>query len=160
MSKGKYIIPVILGQRGRELFFVKGDIPRNRNLILVRKFGERGLTDKDIRHLDKLLEGQHSDIPRPNRVKELEHIGAQSIGLISEREATLVHGYVTNVLPGAFKAPELSNWYILERPSEITPLKLARFSINLLERTERSALVEALNIIKVPSTHVDFSDYW
>lgn len=159
MAKVKYVVPVILGQRSRELFLVKGEIPKDQNLILVRRVGERGLVDKDVRHLDKLLAGQYSDIPRPDRVKELEHINGETVGSITSREATLVHGYITNVLPGAFKAPELNNWYIFERPGEIIPLKLARFSINLLDRAERTALVSALNPIKSAFTHVDFLVY-
>ncbi len=158
MSKGKYVIPVVMGQPGSELFLVKGEIPRGQSMVLIRQMGIRALTPKDERAMEKLLEKSYSQ-NRPNRVKELVLVDAESIGEISAHEATLVHGYIMNVLPGAFKAPELQNWYLFERPGEITSLKMARFAINLLERQEKHDLLGLLNTHRTANHASKYDQY-
>jgi len=143
MSKVSYVLPVVLGQPGRELFLIKGDLPRDARMALVRNVSVRSLTSKDEQALIKLKTYNPREA-LPERVRELELINASTVGNVTDHEATLVHGYITNVLPGAFKVPELTGWYLFERPGEVTPLKLARFSINLLDRLQRMALVDDL----------------
>lgn len=159
MSKGKYVIPVVMGQPGSELFLVKGEIPRGQSMILIRLTSVRGLTPKDERAVDKLLEKSRSDHSRPTRVKELSLITPENVNEVSPYESTLVHGYIMNTLPGAFKAPEMQNWYIFERPGDITSLKMARFAINLLEREEKVELLGALHTRRVNSAHQKFAAY-
>jgi len=159
MSKGKYIIPVVMGQPGSELFLVHGEIPRGQSMVLVRLTGERALTTKDETALAKLLEKVGSNTSPPKRVKEVTLITSETRGDVSAHEATLVHGYITNVLPGAFKAPEMSNWYLFERPGDITSLKMARFAINLLDRSERTELLGELNGIRTANGHTRYNPY-
>jgi hypothetical protein len=159
MSKGKYVIPVIMGQPGSELFLVKGEIPRGQSMVLVRLTSIRALAPKDTKALDKLLEKSGSAQTRPTRVKELNLITPENINEVSAQEATLVHGYIMNLLPGAFKAPEMQNWYIFERPGDITSLKMARFAINLLERSEKVELLGAINQLRVSNAHPKFAAY-
>ncbi len=159
MARGKYVVPVILGQPGRELFYVKGEIPRGLSMVLARKVDERGLTDRDRKQLTRLLGNEGESLPSFDRVKDLELITTHESSLGGEFEATLIHGYVTNTLPGAFRASELNRWYIFERPGELTPLKLARFAINLLDHSERSALIKPLSHLKVDFTHPKFQEY-
>jgi len=54
MSKAKYVVPVIMGQPGSELFLVKGEIPRGQTMVLVRLITERALTSKDERGINLL----------------------------------------------------------------------------------------------------------
>lgn len=158
MSKGKYVVPVILGQPGNELFLVKGEVPAKQGMALVRFDVERGLCVKDEKALERLWEKTGAPRNRPTRVKELQIIDATLEG-VTQREATLVQGYINNTLPGAFRAVELNNWYIFERQGDLTPLKLARFAINLLERKERTELLGNLSRKSVPFTHPSYDTY-
>ncbi|MNH65383.1 hypothetical protein D3C73_173920 [compost metagenome] len=158
MSKGKYVVPVILGQPGNELFLVKGEVPAKQGMALVRFDVERGLCVKDEKALERLWEKTGAPRNRPTRVKELQILDATLEG-VTQREATLVQGYINNTLPGAFRAVELNNWYIFERQGDLTPLKLARFAINLLERKERTELLGDLSRKSVPFTHPSYDTY-
>ncbi|MNY53362.1 hypothetical protein D3C86_1891130 [compost metagenome] len=79
---------------------------------------------------------------------ELEVITDLNKHSIDAHHAALIHGYITNILPGAFKAPELNGWFILEKPSELTSLKMARFAINLLDGETRARLAGLLTARK------------
>lgn len=158
MSKGKYVVPVILGQPGNELFLVKGEVPAKQGMALVRFDVERGLCVKDEKALERLWEKTGVPKNRPTRVKELQVLDTTLEG-VTQREATLVQGYINNTLPGAFRAVELNNWYIFERQGDLTPLKLARFAINLLERKERTELLGTLARKSVPFTHPSYDTY-
>ncbi|MNO12952.1 hypothetical protein D3C76_25720 [compost metagenome] len=156
MSKGKYVIPVILGQPGDELYLVKGDVPVRHGMALVRLATERGLTARDEKELDKLIDRMGELKRRPSRLKELHVLTDEVVHTVEQREATLVQGYINNTLPGAFRAPELNNWYIFERQGDLTPLKLARFAINLLERSERMTMLGNLTRKSVSFTHYSY----
>lgn len=158
MSKGKYVVPVILGQPGNELFLVKGEVPVKQGMALVRFSVERGLCIKDEKALERLWEKTGAPKNRPTRVKEL-HVLDTSLEGVTQREATLVQGYINNTLPGAFRAVELNNWYIFEKQGDLTPLKLARFAINLLERKERTELLGSLARKAVSFTHPSYDNY-
>lgn len=158
MSKGKYVVPVILGQPGNELFLVKGEVPVKQGMALVRFNVERGLCIKDEKALERLWEKTGAPKNRPTRVKEL-HVLDTSLEGVTQHEATLVQGYINNTLPGAFRAVELNNWYIFEKQGDLTPLKLARFAINLLERKERTELLGSLARKAVPFTHPSYDTY-
>lgn len=157
MSKGKYVLPVILGQPGRELFFVKGEIPKGQDIVLARKLTERMVIDRDRKHIERLIKDDR--VPAPQRVTELEVVVQPLSEAISDVEASLIHHYVNNTLPGAFKSPMLSQWFVFERPGDITPLKLARFAINLLSNEERRVLLSVLGTAKLPSTHTRFAAF-
>lgn len=159
MSKAKYVVPVIMGHPGSELFLVKGEIPRGQTMVLVRLIAERALTSKDERGMERLFSKSSPPEKRPTRVKEVSLITPELLTQVNEYEATLVHGYINNVLPGAFRAPEISKWYIFERPGDITSLKLARFAINLLEREERVQLLAGLNQLRVHNSHSRYDPY-
>ncbi|QTH80477.1 hypothetical protein PA10_00279 [Pseudomonas phage pPa_SNUABM_DT01] len=159
MSKGKYVIPVILGQPGSELYLVKGDLPPRQGMALVRLTGERQLNAKDEKELDKLIERMGPPKNRPARLTELTFLNDTVITLVDQHEATLVQGYINNTLPGAFRAPELNNWYIFERQGDLTPLKLARFAINLLERSQRMELLGNLSGKSVSFTHYKYDNF-
>lgn len=158
MSKGKYVVPVVMGQLSNELFLVKGDIPRASGISLVRLNGERGITAKDERAASKIYERTGKPSVLPSRVKEATVINDDTAHDISDLEATLVMGFINNTLPGAFKAPEFKNWFIYER-GDLTPLKLARFSINLLEHSERRALVSSFKHRAAPSYNTHYEKY-
>lgn len=158
MSKGKYVIPVILGQPGSELFLVKGEVPAKQGMALVRFNVERGLCKIDEKALERLWEKSGTPNTRPTRVKEL-HVLDTTLDGVTKHEATLVQGYINNTLPGAFRAVELNNWYIFERQGDLTPLKLARFAINLLERSERMNLLGSLAKKSVSFTHPSYDVY-
>lgn len=158
MSKGKYVVPVILGQPGSELFLVKGEVPARQGMALVRFNSERGLCIKDEKALERLWEKSGTPKNRPTRVKELHMLDTTLEG-VTQREATLVQGYINNTLPGAFRAAELNHWYIFEKQGDLTPLKLARFAINLLERSERLQLLGSLARMSVPFTHPSYDTY-
>lgn len=159
MSKGRYVVPVVMGQPGNELFLVKGEVPKASGLMLVRLGNERGLTSKDEVEMTKLFEKAGKPSILPTRVKELTPINDATAHDVSNVEATLVTGYINNTLPGAFRAPELKNWFIYERNGDLTPLKLARFAINLLERDERKALVSSLAGKAAPSYNTLYEKY-
>lgn len=158
MSKGRYVVPVILGQPGNELFLVKGEVPARQGMALVRFNVERGLCIKDEKALERLWERNGVPKNRPTRVKEL-HVLDSILEGVTQREATLVQGYINNTLPGAFRAVELNNWYIFEKQGDLTPLKLARFAINLLERKERTDLLGSLAKKAVSFTHPSYDMY-
>jgi len=158
MSKGKYVIPVIMGQPGSDLFLVKGEIPARQGMALVRFNVERGLTLRDEKALERLLEKTGTMKSRPTRVKELSVLET-ILETVTQREATLVQGYINNTLPGAFRAVELNNWYIFEKQGDLTPLKLARFAINLLERSERMELLGGLARKSVSFTHPSYDTF-
>lgn len=159
MSKGRYVVPVVLGQPSGELFLVKGEVPRETGMMLVRLGNERGLTPKDEKELAKYFERNGKPSIIPSRVKELIPINEDTASEVSREEATLVHGYINNTLPKAFNAPELKNWFIYERNGDLTPLKLARFAINLLERSERQGLVRPIAVKAMPRTNSRFENY-
>jgi hypothetical protein len=144
MAKGKYVIPVVMGQPGAELFLVKGNIAVGSRFALVRFDTERGITERDTKALEKLYERDSRSTVKPSRVKELSLVDESNTNAVTELEATLVTGYVNNTLPGASRAPELKDWYIYEKSGDLTPLRFAKFSINLLGRDERKALVEVI----------------
>lgn len=157
MSRAKYLIPSIMGEPGRELYVVRGDIPKGQKLILARKLFSRMVNDQDQKYIDKLL-GPYDR--RPDRAQGVETLSFDNKDRVSVKEAVLIHGYITNTLPGAYRAPELSQWYIYERPGDIGPLKLARFSINLLSTDERKALLSIIDQIRVEAKSLpDISEY-
>lgn len=159
MSKGKYVVPVVMGQPGNELFLVKGEVPRALGLALVRLDAERGLTAKDEKALERLYEKTGRPSVMPTRLKELSLIHDENVADITVDEATLVTCYINNTLPGAFRAQELKNWFIYERNGDLTPLKLARFAINLLDHAERKALVRSVAVKAAPSYNTRYEKY-
>lgn len=159
MSKGRYVVPVVMGQLGSELFLVKGEVPRSVGMALVRLDSERGLTVKDEKALVKLYEKIGHPTVKHIRLKEASLINQINVNAISEVEATLVTGYINNTLPGAFRAPELSNWFIYERQGDLIPLKLARFTINLLEHSERKELISHISAKAAASYNTRYENY-
>lgn len=143
MSKGKYIIPVIMGRPGRDLYLVNCSIPSGRDMVLVRHSVERAITPRDIKAIERLVEPSEDFELQHKRLNELSP-PEDILDSISRHEATLVQGYINNILPGAFKAKELNNWFIYDKQGDLTPLKLARFAINLLERSDRKDLLGVL----------------
>ncbi|MCY1282878.1 hypothetical protein D9M68_18510 [compost metagenome] len=159
MAKGKYVIPVVMGQPGAELFLVKGNIAVGSRFALVRFESERGITERDTKALEKIYERDSRSTVKPSRVKELSLVDESNANAVSEAEATLVTGYVNNTLPGAFRAPELKDWFIYEKSGDLVPLKFARFAINLLDHSERKALIEAIARKAVPSYNTRYEKY-
>ncbi len=143
MSKGKYVIPIIMGRPGRDLYLVNTTIPSGQDMVLVRHVVERAITPKDVKALERLIEPSEEFELTHKRLNELSP-PEDILDAITRHEATLVQGYINNILPGAFKAKELNNWFIFDKQGDLTPLKLARFAINLLERNDRKSLLGAL----------------
>lgn len=143
MQKGRYIIPAILGNPGDELFLIKGRLVKTQAMTLVRFSTERMMDDEDEQGVSDLFSGTYTARPQPKRVKVLLTLD-DAIHDITDREATLVNGYIHNTLPGAFRAKELKQWYIYEKQGDLTPLNLARFAINLMDRSDRVSLLGSL----------------
>lgn len=144
MPAGKYVMPIVMGEASREVFLIQGEMAKSEEVFLLRHVKTRAVLPKDERHITRLLENNRR-AERPVRIMELEIICDANKGSIEPHEACLIHGYITNLLPGAFKAPELNDWFILEKPSELTSLKMARFAINLLDCGSRTRLLSFLH---------------
>ena len=144
MPAGKYVMPIVMGEASREVFLIQGEMAKSEEVFLLRHVKTRAVLPKDERHITRLLENNRR-AERPVRIMELEIICDANKGSIEPHEACLIHGYITNLLPGAFKAPELNDWFILEKPSELTSLKMARFAINLLDSASRTRLLSFLH---------------
>lgn len=147
MSRGKYLLPVVMGRPGQELFIVRGGIPRGQKCVLAKQVLSRVAIEADLKHIERLSGPGNSN--QPTKVREIATLSPATVDLVSTREASLICGYINNTLPGAFKAPEMSEWYIYDKSGDISPLKLSRFSINLLDTGERNALVELLKGMKI-----------
>ena len=159
MARGKYVVPVVMGQPGAELFLVKGTIDGPSRFALVKLETERGLTEKDEKALEKFYEKAGRMTVVHNRVKELVMVDASNAASVTAVEAGLVTGYINNTLPGADRAPELKNWFIYEKSGDLVPLKFARFSINLLDKSERASLVSAISGKAMPSQNTRYENY-
>lgn len=142
MSKAKYIIPVIMGKPSRDLYVVHGELPRGQRQALAKQVGVRAVKGSDHKHIERLI--GKTDANRPEKVIEISLVLDEGDVGVSEVEAALIYGYVNNTLPGAFKAPELSKWYIFERPGDVVSIKLSRFSINLLDADDRLTLLKPI----------------
>lgn len=157
MSAGKYVIPIVMGEASREVFRIEGDMVKTDAVFLLRHLKTRSVLPKDERPLSKLMEmNRRSEMP--SRIMELEVISDTNKLSIDPHHAALIHGYITNVLPGAFKAPELNDWFILEKPSELTTLKMARFAINLLSTETRARLLSLLQV-RANSAAMKYAQY-
>lgn len=143
MPAGKYVMSIVMGEALREVFLIQGEMARSEEVFLLRHVKTRAVLPKDEKHITRLMENNRR-AERPVRIMELEIISEANKGSIEPHEACLIHGYITNLLPGAFKAPELNDWFILEKPSELTSLKMARFAINLLDCGSRTRLLSFL----------------
>ena len=144
MPAGKYVMPIVMGEASREVFLIKVEMAKSEEVFLLRHVKTRAVLHKDEKHITRLMENNRR-AERPVRIMELEIISEANKGSIEPHEACLIHGYITNLLPGAFKAPELNDWFILEKPSELTSLKMARFAINLLDCGSRTRLLSFLH---------------
>lgn len=135
---------IVMGEASREVFLIQGEMAKSEEVFLLRHVKTRAVLPKDEKHITRLMENNRR-AERPVRIMELEIISEANKGSIEPHEACLIHGYITNLLPGAFKAPELNDWFILEKPSELTSLKMARFAINLLDCGSRTRLLSFLH---------------
>lgn len=159
MAKGKYVIPVVMGQPGAELFLVKGSLVGSSRFALVKFESERAIQERDEKALEKIYEKNSRSTVKPSRVKELSLVDESNAHAVTKIEAGLVAGYVNNTLPGAFRAPELKGWFLYERTGDLVPLKFARFAINLLDHDERKALIEVIAKNAMPSHNTRFEKY-
>lgn len=158
MSAKKYVIPVVMGRPAHEIFLMNGTLDVGQKTALVRLVTERSIIAKDEKNIQSLIKtGKLLD--RPSRIKEVEIINLESIDTVSKKEAALIYGYIHNTLPGAFKAPEMSKWFLYEKPNDITPLKMARFSINLLRQEERIDLIGWMSGIKMETNDKQLAAY-
>lgn len=136
-------MPIVMGEASREVYRIEGDLAKNEKVFLLRLVRTRSVIQRDERQIKKLMETYKLQAP-PLRIIELEVINDNNKASVDPHHAALIHGYITNLLPGAFKAPELNDWFILEKPAELTSLKMARFAINLLDDDSRQQLLGLL----------------
>lgn len=137
MSKGRYIIPTVTGEAGTEVLVI------NRASVssgwLLRTVCVRGVLPKDRSGIQRAIEMGRLHGASLNRVRELEPIDTCDSLTIAER--SVLKGFIRGDLPGAYKAPELNGWYILERFGEVTPLRLAAFYLSMLPREDRLSML-------------------
>lgn len=158
MSRGKYVVPVIMGSPGSEMYVVKGDVPKGQNVVLAKLSMERGLSQREIKIAEGFVaNGKMSSIPV--KLRELDVVTGDRLDLITDVEAALIQGYIDNTLPGAFRAPQINPWFLFEKPGDITPLKLARFSINLLSKSDRNELIGWMRRFKPDYNNHRYASY-
>lgn len=142
MSKGRYVVPVVLGKPGRELYFVRGALPRDHKFGFARLVTRRGFLESDKAGMSDLPETKTYDYQYPSFVMELEVVKDTQDLTWSTRQT--LRGFVNNTLSSKGPLKELNDWFLLERNGELMPLNLARFSINLLEREEKTDLLRVI----------------
>lgn len=142
MSKGKYVVPVVLGKPARELYFVKGALPRDHKFGFARLVGRRALLEADKTGMKDLPEIKSHDYQYPSFVTELEVVKDTQDLKLSTRQ--VLRGFVNNTLTSKTAFKELNDWFLLERNGELTPLALAKFSINLLDRDQKLDLLRVI----------------
>lgn len=147
---GKYVIPVIMGQLGRELYLVNGEVPRDQRVVLARAINRRQVRDRDLKWINRIPGvGQYGYIP-PSFLTEVEILDSQSVRdrAVSLSQASLIEGFIEGTIRLSRSQTELDGWFVFEKKGDLTPLKIARFSLNLLELPERRALIAPLGGLK------------
>lgn len=145
MPRGKYVIPHVMGSLGQELYLVNGTVPVKGKIALAKVIRRRGVIEKDLPGLNKIPEIACGRYAVPTMLTEIQVIDGSQKDTHTLSEAMAVEGFITNTRKLSKSQSELDGWFLFERKGDLTPLKLAKFSINLLEDQVRQALVESVN---------------
>lgn len=147
MSKGKYIIPVVMGQPGQELYLVKGNFPRELKTALARYVTRRAVLPADESGVTKATEKCRYDYQAPKFLTELEIVDGTFVrqGKVGRSQAIAIEGFLRNTIPSSKTQSELDGWFLVEKNGDLVPLKLAKFSINLLDDNNKQQLINDIN---------------
>lgn len=146
MSKGKYVIPVVMGQPGQEMYVITGSTLKDQKSSLGRFITRRAVMPGDMAGIAKATEKCRSDYTAPRYVTEIELVDHTHIrnGKFTRAMAQLIEGFIRNTIPSSKTQSELEGWYLVDKNGDLMPLKLAKFSINLLDDTNKWRIIDAL----------------
>lgn len=146
MSKGKYVIPVVMGHPGQEMYVITGNPPRDQKSSLARFVTRRAVMKGDEAGIAKATEKCRHDYVAPRYITELELLDYTHYrnGKITRSEATILEGFIRNTIPSSKSQSELDGWFLVDKNGDLMPLKLAKFSINLLDDTNRYRIIDSL----------------
>lgn len=147
MSKGKYVIPVVMGQPGQEMYVIMGTALRDQKSSLARFVTRRAVMKGDEVGIAKATEKCRSDYTAPRYITELELVDYTHYrnGKITRSEAKVLEGFIRNTIPSSKSQAELDGWFLVDKNGDLMPLKLAKFSINLLDDTNKYRIIDALH---------------
>lgn len=146
MSKGKYVIPVVMGQPGQEMYVITGTLLRDQKSSLARYVTRRAVMKGDEAGIAKATEKCHRDYVAPRYITELELLDHTHYrnGKITRSEAQILEGFIRNTIPSSKSQSELDGWFLVDKNGDLMPLKLAKFSINLLDDTNKYRIIDSL----------------
>lgn len=146
MSKGKYVIPVVMGQPGQEMYLITGSMFKDQKSALARFVTRRAVLESDAAGIAKATEKCRSDYTAPRYITELELVDHTHIrnGKFTRATALIIEGFIRNTIPSSKSQSELDGWFLVDKNGDLMPLKLAKFSINLLEETNKWRIIDAL----------------
>lgn len=146
MSKGKYVIPVVMGQPSQELYLITGNVSKDQKSALARFVTRRSVMEGDQVGIAKAAEKYRSAYSVPRFLTELELVDHTHYrnGKITRSQATIIEGFIRNTIPSSKSQAELDGWFLVDKNGDLMPLKLAKFSINLLDDTNKWRIIDAL----------------
>lgn len=147
MSKGKYVIPVVMGELGQELYLINGTLPRDQKTGLARYVTRRAVLERDAVGVEKATEKCRGNYVAPRYLTELDLVTSDDYrtGKHLRSTARVLEGFIRNTGAALSKTQsELDGWFLVEKSGDLMPLKLAKFSINLLDDDARHRLVDSL----------------
>ena len=147
MSKGKYVVPVVMGELGQEMYLINGVMPRDQKTALGRFVTRSAVLDRDTDGVTKAVEKGGYNYQTPRFLTEIDLISRDNHRhqkpLYSEARA--LEGFIRNTGTTMSKAQtELDGWYLVDKSGDLMPLKLAKFSINLLDSDAREKMIDSL----------------
>lgn len=147
MAKGRYVIPTVMGQLGREMYLVNGNLPKDQKVGLARYVNRRGVCAKDQEGIAKIPNIDRQDYQVPTMLTELVVIDHDSLRNRNHTasEAVTIEGFIRNTIPSSKNAAELDGWFLYEKNGDLTPLKIAKFSINLLDDSTKRHLIDQIS---------------
>lgn len=145
MPRGKYIIPLVMGTLGQELYLIKGQMPKDCKIALAKSICRRGVIASDHAGLNKIPDIASGRYKLPAFLTEIEIIDGH--GSYAPKEVKAVEGFILNTAKLSRNQSELDGWYLYERKGDLTPLKMAKFSINLIDDAARDSLRRSVRTI-------------
>lgn len=141
MSKGKYLVPVHMGQPGNELYLIKGELPAGQSIGLARCVKRRGVTANDLPGIGK-MNHPRMNFSTPAVLTEVEIVSHDTV--TTRKDCQTIEQFIRNTLYASKNLAELEGWYTYERKGELIPLKIAKFSINLLDEDTKQSMIDAV----------------
>lgn len=147
MSKGKYVVPVVMGELGQEMYLINGVFPRDQKTALGRSGTRRAVLERDAAGVEKAIEKGRGNYLAPRYLTEIDLVTREDYrtGKHMRSEARVLEGFIRNTGTTMSKScSELDGWFLVEKSGDLMPLKLAKFSINLLDDDTREKMVDSL----------------